>query len=231
MIKSIQFGSKEIVFELIFAERKTLGITVNPEMEVVVKAPIDTSEEIILEKVRKRIPWIMKQQHYFLGFFPKLTERKYISGETHLYLGRQYLLKVEQGKQSEVNFKGRSITIIVSGKEKAEQLMKAWYRDKARQKFTEIAEPLINRFQKYNVSPSGIYLQEMTKRWGSCTPKGKIILNTELIKAPKACIEYVIIHELCHLVHHDHTQKFIDLQTREMPDWIKWKNKLEKLLA
>jgi predicted metal-dependent hydrolase len=118
MIKSIQFGSKEIVFELIFAERKTLGITVNPEMEVVVKAPIDTSEEIILEKVRKRIPWIMKQQHYFLGFFPKLTERKYISGETHLYLGRQYLLKVEQGKQSEVNFKGRSITIIVSGKAK-----------------------------------------------------------------------------------------------------------------
>jgi predicted metal-dependent hydrolase len=71
----------------------------------------------------------------------------------------------------------------------------------------------------------------MPTRWGSCTPKGKIILNPELIKAPKGCIEYVIIHELCHLVHHDHTQKFIDLQTKEMQDWEKWKNKLEKLLA
>jgi len=65
----------------------------------------------------------------------------------------------------------------------------------------------------------------------SCTPKGKIILNPELIKAPKGCIEYVIIHELCHLIHHDHTQKFIDLQSKEMKDWEKWKMKLEKLLA
>jgi predicted SprT family Zn-dependent metalloprotease len=71
----------------------------------------------------------------------------------------------------------------------------------------------------------------MPTRWGSCTPKGKIILNPELIKAPKGCIEYVIIHELCHLIHHDHTQKFLDLQTKEMKDWEKWKMKLEKLLA
>jgi hypothetical protein len=71
----------------------------------------------------------------------------------------------------------------------------------------------------------------MPTRWGSCTAKGRIILNPELIKAPKACIEYVIVHELCHLVHHDHTQRFLDLQTKEMPEWEKWKNKLERLLA
>ncbi|MBL0049307.1 MAG: M48 family metallopeptidase [Bacteroidetes bacterium] len=71
----------------------------------------------------------------------------------------------------------------------------------------------------------------MSKRWGSCTPKGKIILNPELLKAPTACIEYVILHELCHLVYNEHTQKFIDLQTKEMPDWVKWKNKLENMLA
>ena len=71
----------------------------------------------------------------------------------------------------------------------------------------------------------------MPTRWGSCTPRGKIILNPELIKAPKGCIEYVIIHELCHLIYHDHTRKFIDLQTKEMPDWEKWKSKLENLLA
>jgi len=71
----------------------------------------------------------------------------------------------------------------------------------------------------------------MRTRWGSCTPKGKIILNPELIKAPKACIEYVIVHELCHLVHKNHSQKFFDLQKKEMPDWEKWKNKLERLLV
>ena len=90
---------------------------------------------------------------------------------------------------------------------------------------------LIDKFKKYKVEPSSIVIRDMPTRWGSCTAKGKIILNPELIKAPKGCIEYVIIHELCHLIHHDHTQKFLDLQTKEMPYWEKWKIKLEKLLA
>lgn len=228
---SIQFGSKLIEFELVYTERKTLGITVDPEMEVIVKAPLNTPIESIIERVHKRAPWILKQQYYFLGFFPKITERKYISGETHLYLGRQYQLKLTEAKKSEVKYKGRIIEIYTPDKTKAEIQLKAWYKEKAKIKFAEIAEPIIQRFKKYNVEPKGIYLLEMSKRWGSCTPKGKIILNPELIKAPRACIEYVITHELCHLIHHDHTQKFIDLQTKEMPEWAKWKDKLEKLLA
>lgn len=110
-------------------------------------------------------------------------------------------------------------------------MAKQWYRKKAKIKFAEIAEPLIQKFKKYNIEITGLYIQDMPTRWGSCTPKGKIILNPELMKAPKPCIEYVIIHELCHLVYHDHTKKFIDLQTKEMPDWKKWKNKLKRLLA
>lgn len=229
--ESIQFGSKIIDFKIVYSDRSTLGISVDPEMEVFVKAPNNTSLEIILERVKKRAPWILKQQQYFLGFFPKLTARKYISGETHLYMGRQYLLKVSLSPKSEVKYRGRLIEVYSPFKKNTEELLKLWYREKARIKFAEIAEPIIQRFKKYEVEPKGIYIQEMSKRWGSCTPKGKIILNPELIKAPKGCIEYVITHELCHLIHHDHTQKFIDLQTKEMPDWEKWKNKLEKLLA
>ena len=71
----------------------------------------------------------------------------------------------------------------------------------------------------------------MAKRWGSCTPNGKIILNPELIKAPKGSIEYVIIHELCHLIHHNHTKAFYNLQQRMMPDWKKWKERLEYSLV
>ena len=106
-----------------------------------------------------------------------------------------------------------------------------WYLQNAKNKLHVIAEELIEKFKKYNVEPTSIVLREMPTRWGSCTAKGKIILNPELIKAPKGCIEYVIIHEICHLIHHDHTQKFLDLQTREMPYLEKWKMKLEKLLA
>ena len=168
---------------------------------------------------------------FFLGFYPKMPERKYVSGETHLYLGRQYQLKVTIGNKPEVKYKGRYIEVVTKDKAKTSGLLNQWYRERAKAKFIEIAEPIIERFRKYNVEPKQIYIQEMPTRWGSCTEKGKVILNPELIKAPKPCIEYVITHELCHLVHHNHTQRFIDLQTREMPDWEKWKSKLENLLA
>ncbi|OJU28190.1 MAG: metal-dependent hydrolase [Sphingobacteriales bacterium 41-5] len=231
MTEAIQFGSKQIDFRLEYSNRKSLGITVTPEMKVLVKAPADTSIEKVKEKIRKKAPWIIKQQSFFLSFQPKTPARKFISGETHLYLGRQYRLKLIPGKIEAVKLKGKFIEVTTDEKAKARQLVSDWYLQNAKLKFYAIGRPLIEKFRKYKVEPTSIVFRNMPTRWGSCTPKGKIILNPELIKAPKGCIEYVIIHELCHLIHHDHTQKFIDLQTKEMRDWEKWKTKLEKLLA
>ncbi len=227
----ITFGSKRIEFDLHYNGRKTLGITVTPDLSVIVKAPANSKIDKIKEKIRKKAPWIIRQQSFFLTFHPKTPARKYISGETHLFLGRQYRLKIISAKRNAVSYKGGQIEVLTKNKSKAKELMKQWYRHKAKEKFAEIAEPHIQRFKKYKVEPKGLFIQEMKTRWGSCTAKGKIILNPELIKAPTKCIEYVIIHELCHLIYHDHTQKFISLQTKEMPDWEKWKDKLEKLLA
>jgi predicted metal-dependent hydrolase len=231
MTAAIQFGSRTIDFRLEYSDRKSLGITVTPEMEVLVKAPIDTTIEKVKEKIRKKAPWIIKQQSFFLSFQPKTPQRKYISGETHLYLGRQYRLHISIGREESVKLKGKFIEVTASDKSRAKDLLENWYLQHARTKFHAIAAPLIDKFKKHKVEPSSVVLRDMPTRWGSCTPKGKIILNPELIKAPKGCIEYVIIHELCHLIHHDHTQKFLDLQTKEMKDWEKWKMKLEKLLA
>lgn len=231
MTEAIKFGSRTIDFRLEYSDRKSLGITVTPEMEVLVKAPTDTSMEKVKEKIRKKAPWIIKQQSFFLSFQPKTPQRKYISGETHLYFGRQYRLQISIGKEETVKLKGKFIEVTASDKSRAKDLLNDWYLQHARAKFNAIAAPLIDKFKKHKVEPSSIVLRDMPTRWGSCTPKGKIILNPELIKAPKGCIEYVIIHELCHLIHHDHTQKFLDLQTKEMKDWEKWKMKLEKLLA
>lgn len=229
--QSIQFGSREITFNLEYSDRKTLGISVSPDMQILVKAPAGSSLEKVKEKVKKRAPWIIRQLSFFLSFQPRMPERKYVSGETHLYLGRQFQLKVTVGNKNEIRYKGRYIEVITKDKAKTKELLSQWYREKAKEKFAEIAEPIIQRFKKYNVEPKEINIQEMPTRWGSCTERGKIILNPELIKAPKACIEYVIVHELCHLVYRHHNQKFIDLQSKEMPDWEKWKMKLEKVLA
>lgn len=228
---SIQFGSKKIDFRVEFSARKTLGITVTPEMDVLVKAPNDSSIDKIKDKLKKKAPWIIKQQGFFLSFQPKTPPRNYVAGETHLYLGRQYRLKIETAKTNSVKLKGGFIEVQTSDKAKVEDLVKEWYLHHAKSKFMEIAKPLIEKFKRHKVEPDSIVFRDMPTRWGSCTPKGKLILNPELIKAPRGCIEYVIIHELCHLIYHDHTRRFIEFQTREMPDWEKWKMKLENLLA
>lgn len=231
MKTTIQFGSKHIKFKLEYSDRKSLGITVTPDLKVLVKAPLYTSEEKIKDKLRKKAHWIIRQQSYFLSFHPRTQARKFINGETHLYLGREYRLKISKHRIESVKLSGKFIEVTCIDKFKARELINKWYLQNAKLKFSIIAKQAVEKFKRYKIAPTSIVLRYMPTRWGSCTPKGKIILNPELIRAPKGCIEYVIIHELCHLIHHDHTQKFIDLQTREMPDWEKWKMKLEKLLA
>ncbi len=229
--EKIQFGSKEIKFQLEFTERKSLGITVQPDRIVLVKAPIDASIDKVREKIKKRAPWILKQQSFFLSFEPKTPPRRYISGETHLYLGKQYQLKIIESDLELVKLSRGLFKVYTLDKTKTRGLILEWYKDHATIMFQKYAHPLIEKFKKYKVSPSDLVVKQMKKRWGSCTPKGKIILNTELIKAPRGCIEYVIIHELCHLIHHNHSRSFFELQSKEMPDWEKWKNRLEMVLA
>jgi len=231
MKDKIQFGSRTINFQLLYSSRKTLGITVKPDLGVIVNAPLSTPIEKIKEKLLKKAPWIIKQQSFFLAFLPKTPKRQYRNGETYLYLGRQYRLQIKIGKTESVKIKGKFIQVTTKDKLRVKELMLDWYSLNAHKKLVTLATPLIDRFKRYKVAPSSIVIRQMKTRWGSCTPTGKIILNPELIKAPMGCIEYVIIHELCHLVHHNHTQKFLDLQSKEMKDWGKWKMKLERLLA
>lgn len=230
MSGEITYGTTSIPYNVRFSERKTLGITVMPDGRVLLNAPHDTSREKIEEKLFKRARWIVKQQTYFRSFGERMPQKQYVSGESHYYLGKQYMLRVTEGKPNSAKYKGRYFEVVCTPRSKAAELMKEWYRQRAKIKFADIAEHIIARFVKYGVAPSSLYIQEMENRWGSCTPKGKIILNTELIKAPKPCIEYVITHELCHLIHRDHTKAFFELLETEMPDWKRWKEKLERFM-
>ena len=107
MTESIEFGSRRIDFILEYTDRKSLGITVRPDLSVIVKAPIDASVGKIKEMIHKKAPWIIRQQSFFLAFHPKMTERKFVGGETHLYLGRQYRLKIITESVESVKLKGK----------------------------------------------------------------------------------------------------------------------------
>lgn len=231
--ETIKYGTQQIEFELVYVDRKTLGISVHPDLSVEVKAPLTAPKEAIFDKVKKRASWIVEQKRFFLGFEPLRKELLYKAGETHYYLGRQYQLKIEKANKNEVSYFRNHLLVETrdNSPEQVKKLLDAWYRERAKIKFAEYAEPLIERFKKYDVEPKNLFIQQMKYRWGSCSAKGNIILNPELIKAPKTCIEYVIIHELCHLVHHKHNNAFFVLLSREMPDWEKWKNRLEEFMA
>lgn len=230
-IKSFAFGSKEINYELSFQDRKTLGIRVYPDCKVKVIAPFDTPDEKLYSKIREKAPWIIKQQLDFLSYRPLTPPRKYVNGETHLYLGRQYKLRIEKATRNEVKlFRGR---LLVLKKENtlAKKILTDWYRKKSEIHFSETLQNVLPLFRRYDIQEPELQIRHMLTRWGSCTTKGKVILNPELIKAPKGSIEYVIIHELCHLIHHNHTKAFYELQEGIMPDWKKWKERLDNILS
>lgn len=227
---SINYGSKSIKFHLDFSDRKTLGIKVHPDNSVHVAAPFDSEMDKIEAKVKQKARWIIKQQNEFLSYLPKLADRKFINGETHLYLGRQYLLEINPSKKNEIKISRNKLIVNHIVKSKPESVLEKWYIEKAELHFKKLIHELLPLFNKYQVSTPTIQIKKMKKRWGSCSANGNIILNLELIKASKGSIEYVIIHELCHLIHHNHTKAFYELLDSIMPDWKKWKNKLEQQL-
>lgn len=232
-LHQVNYGSKSIVYNLSFATRKSLGIKVTPNGNVNVLAPVNTALLDINKKVKSKANWILKQQSFFNSYKPHTPTRKFVSGETHLYLGRQYKIQIAKGDIDEVKiYRG---TMLITSKNTyaiyLEKVLTEWYKTKAIIHFEELLIACLDKFKKYKIAKPILYIRQMQKRWGSCTKAGKIILNTELIKAPKASIEYVIIHELCHLIHYNHNKDFYALQNKLYPNWEKWKEKLEHALS
>ena len=227
---SILYGSTLIEYDIEFVERKTLGISVHPDGAVSLKAPIDATPDDIRKRVRRRAAWILRQKRYFESFGTPTTERQYINGESHLYLGRQYMLRIRKSDTNAVHYQNNIIEIEYDGNQTVETILKRWYLERAQIKFQEYAKPIIEQFSAYGVQPKSFSIKKLEKRWGYCTKDGRIYLNPRLICAPRCCIEYVITHEMCHLVHRNHTKEFYALLTKEMPHWEKWKNRLEKTL-
>ena len=227
MTTKILFGSHVIAFDLSYSKRKTLGVKVMPDASVHVAAPMDISLDKIKEVVLKKAMWILKQKSYFLNFEATNIKYEIKSGYSIHYLGRQYKIVVEQTTKNEVAYKGNLFLISVKNKKDAKLIFDRWLKERAMTKIIEIAHPMIKKFSLSFQPPSDIFFQEMPTRWGSCTIKNKLILNPKLIHTPKRCIEYVVMHELCHLIHKHHNQEFFKLLTLMMPDWEKRKEKLD----
>jgi len=219
----LQIGESSIEYQLSFAPRETLAISVHPDLRVSVIAPLETDLETVEARVRKRASWILRQQRELAVFLPHVTPRQYVSGETHLYLGRQYRLKVIGSKeQEEVKLIRGFLQTFVMDKQDQNQiqhLLEEWYRRQAQCVFQERLEAVLVRFRRHELQPPEFIIKKLKARWGSCTKVGVITLNLKLIQVSKPCIDYVIAHELCHLIEHNHSRHFYILLDQIMPDW------------
>lgn len=236
---SVSYGQKTIAFNLLYCERKTMEIAVHPDNTVVVKAPVQSDIALIEKKIRQRARWILKQLNYFKQFVPKTPARCYVNGETHLYLGKQYRLKIVKGPENSVKLTRGFFHITCRNEptsETARKLLHQWYFEKAQLHFAASMDRCWQKMGRLDINkpilavpstPPRLSIKRMHKRWGSLSAKGTVTLNTELIRAPQACIDYVVMHELCHLQYHDHSLKFYRLLNAVMPGWEKIKHTLE----
>ena len=206
---------------------KNITLKVRPNGEAILTTPKAASDEHIKFIIEKRAKWIAKKRTFFASF--KTPQKEYVSGEDFKYLGRSYRLKVVQSKEERVKLQRGYLELFVKDKsdiKRKENLIYEWCHEKAMIYFFNILQKF-NKIVKQDIK--SVKIRQMKTRWGSCNPyKSYINLNIELIKKPKSCIEYVVFHELVHLLYPDHSKKFYDYLTLYMPDWQKRKEILER---
>jgi predicted metal-dependent hydrolase len=172
----------------------------------------------------------MSKRRWFSQFLPRSAERYYLGGEEHFYLGKKYRLKFVVGDIRDIKLKGGFFEVSSpSSLEPSETmtLLDSWYRHQSRRIFRDVFTSLIGKTG--GSEKPKIVIKKMKTRWGSVSQSGVITLNLRLVQAPIECVEYVIMHEICHLRHFNHTKGFYNMLEQHMPDWEIRKMKLESI--
>ena len=219
-------------------------IKVHPDQRVVATVPNDASEDAISDAMHKRARWIWQSINDFAKQKDTVLHKRYVSGETQFYLGKRYVLKVIVDAEQVPNVKLSRGKLNVTIKHevnkdiapdsqesrlvKIKPLIDKWYQHKAKAIFHERLAELLPKTTWVTGIPS-FRVMAMKKQWGSCSTKGNLMLNPHLVKAPKECIDYVILHELCHIAEHNHSERFWRLLTQVMPNWKEVKAKLDDM--
>jgi predicted metal-dependent hydrolase len=229
----ICWGERCKVAELRRTERRVLRVDVKPTGEVVVFAPTGEAIEAVQSRVKRKCGWIFRELDR-IDARPVVTPiRHFVSGETHLLLGMPYRLSIERSDTPDVRVEGDRLHISTPDVEdhaECQRLLTVFYASTARTIFQDRLDAMARPFTRKGLQLPTLLIRSMSKRWGSYTPSGKIILNVDLVRAGPLLIDYVICHELAHAFHPDHGKDWRGLVSTVMPDWESRKARLEALL-
>ena len=230
----IHYGEQTIEFFISRKNVKNVNLNVKPDQTIEVSASDEVPLQFIYDLVKDKAEWILKHIQQFEEVLPfEQSDREYVSGESFRYLGKQYRLRVRETGEEEVvkHFRGFIYCYVkeISNYQRKAKLMDDWYRRRAEKIYQESLNKQYPSLQKYGVEKPKIDLRQMKARWGSALiDTNTILLNTKLIKAPKHCIDYVILHELIHFKYNDHSENFYNMLYSLMPDWEKRKKILDE---
>ncbi|MBQ3594091.1 MAG: M48 family metallopeptidase [Bacteroidales bacterium] len=229
MQKSFNIKGRQISCEIVRSQRRTVAIQIHPDRRIELKVPLLYNINEVEPFLLKHYRWIFKRLDAPVA--PKTEPKRFVDGELHYFLGKQYPMKIIVSPENTVVFQDDTIMVYAKNDlpDLIEVLLEKWYFTQARAVFQKISIPLTKQMAKYNVAPKSFTIKKMKTRWGSCSSKGSVNLNLDLIKLPEGCIKAVILHELCHLVHMNHSKEFYALMTAEMPDWKVWDKQLKFL--
>lgn len=232
---TLRYGDVTIPYQVTPDPKRTarIAIHVEPDGSVMIDAPLQQSDEMLVKAIQRRARWIVTHVEEAKGRYRHVRPKQYVSGEEVLYLGRRYMLRVEEQAKGKPTVKLKGNKLIVRSKntdaENIRPIVRAWYRTRARDYFAKLIDEKSSVLPWIEKSPP-FRQQDMKRQWGSCSPDGAIILNPHLIKAPRPCIEYVVLHELAHLKHHDHSPEFFGLIDQHLPHWRLSKGLLDNMV-
>ena len=221
----VETSNNKITYTVVKTKRKTIGITVDRNGEVKVHAPFCVTEKQICKVVQKKADWIIKKVNEVIKRNSNTLCRQFVSGEKFLYLGKEYTLEIVEKDSGQVEVLMQEDTMAVyisqrmseeSRKQAIKEALVKWYR----QRFAEVVKDRIKKYSlQLKVAPCKVVIKDQKTRWGSCSKKGNIILNWRLIMAPLHVIDYVVVHELCHLKVMNHSKDFWNLVESILPNY------------
>lgn len=225
-----EYGTRYINFNLIYRNRKTMSIEVESSGEINVISPTGYDTNVVIDKVKSKASWIIQKQYEVAPINNERIDREAVSGESYMYLGRNYSLDIVlDNSVSDIDVKLFRGKFLVRTYTKDEDIIKkalqAWYREKTLEKVSERVKYYQGYF-KDNVAD--VKVKEQKKRWASCTSRNILLFNWRCVMAKSDVLDYIVVHELCHMEYKDHSKAFWDRLASVMPDYEIRKNWLKE---
>jgi predicted metal-dependent hydrolase len=231
--KTIICHKEDIQYDVVFSTRRTFAIEVHTNLQIIVRVPKRISLAEVDRKVEQRLDWIRKKVDYFRKHPAHIPSRHYIEGEPHLYLGKHYPLTINTAYTNSVQLLHGHFEVHCEppfSPQKIKILLNTWYLEHSKHIFDALLQESFPYFARLGFELPRLRIRHMKTRWGSLSSRGIVTLNSDLVRAPMACIEYVVFHELCHLKHRGHGKRFYNLLETVLPDWRERRELLRQII-